>query len=425
LTTQLNKQYNALGFDMKGIRAEGKCPKCGNPFKWAGERKGFICKKHLITAQRFSVIIFHGGERIVRGTTLDGKTLDTFAAASALRTQAENEKQAKRFNPDRWKSKKKIEYAFSFLIDKWYRRKEELMETDKRAPSYVPKLDTYIRLYFLPCYGDTDVREIFNFDVFEEMLPTFRTHDKREAQLSLKYQKNLTDALKGFFRWLETRKYISDLPAFPEAIEVPEHEPLTISKETQLGILGCVPEEHKPIFTWLFHQGCRPEEARALKWDCIRGDEVCYKRGFSAGKPKNHTKTKNIRYNFIYPETLEGLPQRGLPTSYVFTHGQIVRRYYSEAYLNRIYNKALAEFNEKYGTELCIGLYEATKHSFGTQMVNEEEMPLDLVQKWFGHTKRETTERYAKLKVVDAFRKRHNVVLLRKAENEGLTGGRQ
>lgn len=66
----------------------------------------------------------------------------------------------------------------------------------------------------------------------------------------------------------------------------------------------------------------------------------------------------------------------------------MVPRHYSEAHLNRIYNKALAEFNEKYGTELRIELYEATKHSFGTQMVNEEEMPLDLIQKWFGHTKR-------------------------------------
>jgi integrase len=425
LTDKLTKTYNPLGFDMKGIRPEGKCPKCGKPFKWAGERKGFICKKHLTTAQRFCVIIYFKGERIVRGTTLDGKTLDTFAAASALRTQAENEKEARRFNADRWKSKNKIEYTFSVLIDKWYGSKEKLMEGEKRAASYVPKLDTYIRLFFIPCYGDTDVREIFNLDAFDEALPSFRTHDKYQKPLSLKYQSNLMEALKGFFRWLHSKKYIAELPSFPESIEVPEHDPVTISKETQVGILESIPEKHKAIFTWLFHQGCRPGEARALKWDCIRGDEVCYKRTFSAGKLVEHTKTKRIRYNYIYPETLKALPGRDLPNAFVFTHGKDLKRHYSEAYLNRIFNKALKEFNEKYSLDLGVTLYEATKHSFGTQMVNEEEMPLELIQKWFGHTKRETTEIYAKLNVVDAFRKRHNVVPLRKAENKGPTGGRQ
>jgi integrase len=256
-------------------------------------------------------------------------------------------------------------------------------------------------------------------------LPSFKTHDKYQKPLSLKYQSNLMEALKGFFRWLYNKKYIPELPSFPESIEVPEHNPITINKETQIRLLECVPAEHKPLFTWLFYQGCRPGEARALKWDCIRDDEVCYKRTFSADKLVEHTKTKKIRLNYIYPEPLEALPGRDLSNSFVFTHGKAIKRHYSAAYLNRLFNKALSEFNKKYNLDLEITLYEATKHSRGTQMVNEEEIPLDLIQKWFGHTKRETTELYAKLNVVDAFRKRHNVVALRKAENKGSTGGRQ
>ncbi len=65
--------------------------------------------------------------------------------------------------------------------------------------------------------------------------------------------------------------------------------------------------------------------------------------------------------------------------------------------LNRIFNMACQQLGFK------IELYEATKHSFGTQRINEG-VPENLLREWFGHAKSEMTRRYAKLKVVDAFR---------------------
>ncbi len=53
---------------------------------------------------------------------------------------------------------------------------------------------------------------------------------------------------------------------------------------------------------------------------------------------------------------------------------------------------------------LKIKLYEATKHSFGTHYINHD-VSKDLLKEWFGHTTTKTTEIYAKIKVVDAFRK--------------------
>lgn len=252
LTMDLASTYNALGFDMKGIRPEGCCPKCKKPFKW-DNKKGYICKSHLTSPERYSVIVYFKGERIVRGTDFNGDTLRTFADAHDLRMQAEKEKRAGTFNPAKWKSKKKIEYSFEVLIDKWLTGKEELMEEGKRAPSYVPKLGTYSRLYFMPCYGDRDVREIFNLDEFKRYAP----------RSSLKYKKNVTAVLESFFRWCLKKHYISQLPDFPERIEVPEHIPLTIDKETQLAILEVIPGEHRPIFAWLFHQGCTGLERSA------------------------------------------------------------------------------------------------------------------------------------------------------------------
>lgn len=200
-------------------------------------------------------------------------------------------------------------------------------------------------------------------------------------------------------------------------MEVPEHEPKTIGKEIQIKILGFIPDEYKPIFIFLFHQGCRPGEVRALKWDCIENDIVTYKRTWSAQQLREVTKTKRIRHNLIFPETMAVLPKRRFPSDFVFVHGKKLKRPYSKTFLQDIFNNALDEFNRQYGTALKIGLYEATKHSFGTQLVNEG-VSLELLKGWFGHTSQKTTEKYAKLKVVEAFRDLQKIRKLRKKNRQ-------
>ncbi len=94
---------------------------------------------------------------------------------------------------------------------------------------------------------------------------------------------------------------------------------------------------------------------------------------------------------------MKALPQRRFPDDFVFTHGKEVKRHYSHNYLNKIYNEAMGQLGLK------IESYEATKHSFGPQRINEG-VPENLLRDWFGHAKSEMTRRYARLRVVDAFR---------------------
>ena len=75
-------------------------------------------------------------------------------------------------------------------------------------------------------------------------------------------------------------------------------------------------------------------------------------------------------------------------------------------------------FNENYETDLQVELYEATKHSFGTDQVNKG-VPIQWLQQWFGHTSQKMTEKYAKLNVVDVFRKLNNVVSIDQARAKG------
>lgn len=76
----------------------------------------------------------------------------------------------------------------------------------------------------------------------------------------------------------------------------------------------------------------------------------------------------------------------------------MIKKAISADLLNKLFRTAAKELG------LEITLYEATKHSFGTRYVNDG-VSRDLLKEWFGHTKIETTEKYSKIKVVDAFRK--------------------
>jgi integrase len=392
---------------MKGIRPKGMCPICKKPFHFNERRMMFLCEKHQTVPTRYLVDFFYDGKRIRRGTTLDGKTLRTFVDAQGLLDQMRGEKDNKRFDPERWKSKARLDFKFSTLIWKWYEEKERLLDQGKLAPGYVPKLKSYIK-HYERYFGNKDVREIFNTKEFSRQLP---------PSLSLKYQKNLIMTLNSFFIWLKQERYTADLPVF-EKIEVPEHDPVVITRETQERLLEFIPVGHRPLFAFFFYQGCRPGEARALMWDCIDGDTVTIKRTFSASRLVERTKTKTIRYNYLYPETRAILPERTTITGFVFTHGKEIKRHYSAPYFNRIFRHALDEFNRHYGTDLKIEAYEAGKHSWGTQKVNDG-VSMDLIQGWFGHTKRETTEKYAKLRVVDAFRRLNNVVPLDARKERG------
>ncbi len=393
---------------MTNIRPEGKCPVCFNSFKF-DKRRGFICPTHLTTPQRYVIRPFYKGERITRGTTFDGKTIRTLADALTLLRQFKDEKDRRILDITKWKSKLKIEYAFKHLIWKWYQEKEDLMNRGKLARGYVPKLRTYITNYYEPFFKGMDVREILSCKDFA-----------RQLNKSPKYQKNILDALCCFFRWLrDEERLIQTIPVFPK-IEVPEYEPQTASKDVRLAFLQLISEnepEHVPVFTYLIHQGCRPSEARALMGDCIEGDQVAYRRNFSGRRLVEHTKTKRIRYNYLFPETRAVLP-RVFPKQFVFTHGS--GRPYSQDFLNEIYKRTLQRFNEKYGTALDMPLYEFTKHSFGTEFINAHPEHEKLLQEWFGHTKPEMTRRYAKLKVVDAFRKLDNV---KRIGSEWVVGG--
>jgi integrase len=392
LTMPMSESYNpasileSLGVNMKGIRPKGKCRKCGGTFTFDKDH-GFQCSECLTTPKRYQIDFSFKGKRIRRETTLEGKTLETFSDAFALLAQARTEIEEKKFDPAKWRSKDRLEFRFGYLIERWYQDKLRLAEQGKLAPAYPTLLRGYIDRYFGPLSG-SDVREIKRRDI-EELSMTLTG--------ALSTQKNVLDTLRGFFNWLYRGEVIERVPGFP-TVDVPDRDPAIITTEQQADILFRIPKKHRPIFAWLFAQGCRIGEARALKWDSVQGDVVTYKRTFSGETLKDTTKTRRNRCNLIFPEALAALPPRRFPLDFVFTHGKEGRPY-SAVLLHVIFKKAAR------AAGIEITLYEATKHSFGTRMVNEAGASLDVLQAHFGHTNKKSTLIYSRLKPVEGMRK--------------------
>jgi integrase len=394
-----SKKYEGV-FDMKGITAIDRCKVCGKGFT---QDNKYQCPDHLTSAQRFRITFFYKGEMYRRSTTLNGATIASIQDANALYRRAMDDISGNKFLPERWQSKKKFELQFGYLIDKWYSEKEGLMLRGRLSPSYLPKLRQYVKIYYKPFFGNEDVTEIHSLKDFANSLPA--TH-------SPKYQKNILDALRSFFIWLREDRIIEYLPKAYK-VEVPEYNFKVISTDTQYELLSHIPEEHQPIFTFLFFQGCRPSEVRALKWKDIEDDIITICRTWSNHILREQTKTKNVRKIYLFPQVKDALPRREFPESFVFTHGKTLKRPYGKTHLNDIFKAACG----KMGLE--IKLYEATKHSWSTAQY-QDGVSIKLLQKYHGHKSDKMTERYTRIDVVDVFRQRekNKVIQMDKAKDK-------
>lgn len=108
----------------------------------------------------------------------------------------------------------------------------------------------------------------------------------------------------------------------------------------------------------------------------MQDDIVTIGRTWSGEALRERTKTKRIRHNLFFEETLRSLPLRGFPEDFVFVHGKDWRRHYSHNYLNKIFNAACGALGLK------SELYEATKHSFGTYYLNKRGASKELLKEW-------------------------------------------
>jgi len=194
------------------------------------------------------------------------------------------------------------------------------------------------------------------------------------------------------------RFYKKDVPAFM----LPEFPPLTqpVPEETkyltydeQAKVLEAIPERHRPIFIIMMEYGLRPQEATALKWDCIEAGKIIFRRSHSEYELREKTKTGAVRIEDLTTRASQAIVESGkLPASkhgWVFYHNKR-GSHYDNKILNRIWNAACEASGVK-----NIGLYESVRHSLGCQLA-DAGYSIDFIQDVYKHTSIKTTRRYAK-----------------------------
>jgi integrase len=370
---------------MKGtIRTKEKCPICLKMFEHV-KKLGLICPEHKTTPKRYFVDIYHQGKQIKIYRHRSGRILDSYQIASETLENLHHEIRNHKFDISKYVKGDLRKYSISYLLDNFLTFKIKGI-----APSYKTDYMRMIRIaqnYF----ENKDVRELRKIDLIN-----YKNHLENTFVLKGKTVKNILDVLKTFFRYLKNDLEIIDtIPSFP-SVEVQQAPFQWISSDVQISLFNLVPLKHKPIIAFLFLSGCRPSEARALKAKDInlRNHTLTISSTFSGTVYRTKRKGRNAQQLTmpIHPELysfFESRVKNNLPESFIFIN-PTTGRYYSKNALQRIWNTT----KKKAGIRKDLRLYDATRHSFASQLVNSGTS-IYQVSKLLGHSSVKMTEKYS------------------------------
>jgi len=368
---------------MKGtIRTKEKCPKCkgklsGQPLRCP------ICKT---TPEKYFIDLPWKGARYKLYTDANGYVLDSWAIATRLLERIRSEIDSRTFNPKEYSTGDRREFRFENYVSKWLLKRQREVEQGLITNTYLNSVKVYVRNYHTPFFSGKSIRDI-NAALVGDFADSLPTH------LAPKTMKNILNILELVLQFAYQREDIPKIPPFPK-IQVPEYLPKAISFEDQEAILAHIKCPVKNAFyQFLRYTGCRPGEARALKWENInlKTGMVSIKAAMDGETYKPFPKNKREREFCLHPDMVQIL--RSLPTraisGYVFhQHGKPLHR--------KVAWETWAKAADKAGIDITC--YQGTKHSLATMYINMPGARADVLQAQLGHADIRTTQKYGKLK---------------------------
>lgn len=358
------------------IRTQEKCPRCGQKF----EGEPLRCKKCRTFPRKLYIDLHWRGSRPRLFKDQDSWPLDSWERAARFLAHIRYEIDRGIFDPRNYVGKDRAGLRFDNYYQAWLKRREEaggLARSTLRADRI------YGARYIIPAFADRNLREIT-----PGQLEDFR--DGLLKKLAPKTIQNILGILHKVFADARRRRDLVEIPEFP-TVAVPEVPIRTISEEEQERILAEVPDPiHRTYFLFLMLTGCRPNEARALRWqdlDLERGTASIH-NAMDLNHFRPSTKEKDWRHLPLHPVLLESLARlpRTLHTDYVFTYrGKPLVGNTVEGVWRRAAKRA----------GLDIGCYQGTKHSLGCRLLNAG-IRKEVIQALMGHKDSKSTDRYAK-----------------------------
>lgn len=215
----------------------------------------------------------------------------------------------------------------------------------------------YIKNYWIPFFDKKAIRDLREADL-EDFLAWIPSH------LSSKTLSNILGALHKVFADAYRRRDILRLPDIPR-VQVGEPVTRWLTIDQQERVLKYVAEPYRTFFLFLMKQGCRPGEARALRWENVdlREEVVIVRAAFDQQYYRPYTKERDVRYLPLHADVSMSL--RKLPRSlsgFVFTNrrGNPLSSCRVYGHWRRAAERAGVKAN-------C---YEGTRHSLASQAIN-------------------------------------------------------
>ena len=355
---------------------------CGGNFSGEPLRCRAGCKT---LPRRYYIDIWWRGQRHRIFTGRDNYPLDSWERAHRLLTTIREAIDRGSFDPREFVRKEIKGLVFENYVAAWLERRRHECERQHLAKSYFKQLRGAVNNYFVPFFMGKNLRDIRAGDILE-----FR--NSLPKSIRPKTVRNLLGMLHKLFQDAKALGDILHVPAFPK---IQTKEPVTnwIDHDTQRRILAHISDPvYRTFYLFLIYQGCRPSEARALRWEKIdfRNDLVTIDAAFDLNEYRPCTKEKDVRVLPLHPEVKEALSR--LPrhlTGFVFVnrHGRPLSA--SQVYVH--WRKAA----EKAGVRITP--YEGTRHSLASQAINRG-VPERIVGDMLGHKTLASTRRYAKLR---------------------------
>jgi integrase len=359
------------------ISTRQKCPGCGGKYPSSKGDFPIICVKCKTQPTKFLINLYWQGIRLTLSRDREGRTIHSWNHAVNLLGNIRSEIQAKTFDPEIYKQQSAT--AFKTFWTMFQRQYEGQIATHA-------KLST-IGKHHLDQFMSMQMRDIRAFHIKEWWL------NLKSKGLSNHYMNDLNQWLKRFFNEATELDVIEKVPHFPPQMSLPAPDIEWLTEGEQNSVFDELPKYDRPIFDFMFLTGVRVGEAIAM-----HRSDIDFKKGRTIVQHtvKRDRKTigevKNKKHRIIpHVEDVEDCLRNALRYSglnkLLFTNKW--GRIYTQDYLRDTFKKACVKAGVK-----PIHLKNATRHSFGTQMV-ESGVDIWTTSKAMGHSDIKMTEKYA------------------------------